>query len=554
MRFLSIFLMCAAAFAQPTPARVSGRVVDQSGNAVRRATMKLLGPQTYTQLSDDNGMFAIDNVTPGRYSLIAQRPGYSTQKYGAATPLIRDCANAEATGLNDLGNSIVKQCIDHAPGTTLVLASGQAVNDVTVKVFQQGSISGRLTGQDGDALQDWGVQALRIVYLHGVRQLQSAGGARSDADGAFAIGGLPSGRYYLRAANGAASTAALIGDSSAKPRLETDLTTYYPSQADESRATPLDLTPGSELHGIDILARRSRVYSIRGVVSAPQTNEELSDQILSLVAKGTTLGTAPARVRSDASFEFRDVEPGTYTLRGGTALGNRGVDPMFGEQEITIASTDIDGLKLTLGPGADVTGTITVEGTGPTLSPYVMLQQTEGAQVGGVSAQADAKGSFHLPRKLAPVKYSVVFPRGLGGVYVKSMRFGNQDVLHGPLDLSGGGGSIDIVLSSKVAAITGSAPAGVVVSAWPRIPQIAGGVKVASADQNGHFEISDLGPGDYFVAAWEDIDPGLLQEASFVARFQNEASAVTLEEGGHASADTKVIARDRVAAEVAKLP
>jgi len=176
VRFLSIFLMCAAAFAQPKPARISGRVVDQSGNPVRRATVKLLGGQTYTQLSDDNGVFAIDNVTPGSYSLVALRPGYSTQKYGAATPLVRDCANVEDPGLNALVTSAVPPCIEHAPGTTLVLAAGQVLNDATVKLFQQGSISGRLSSQDGDALQNWAVLAMRFAYSRGIRELQEAAG------------------------------------------------------------------------------------------------------------------------------------------------------------------------------------------------------------------------------------------------------------------------------------------------------------------------------------------------------------------------------------------
>jgi hypothetical protein len=68
----------------------------------------------------------------------------------------------------------------------------------------------------------------------------------------------------------------------------------------------------------------------------------------------------------------------------------------------------------------------------------------------------------------------------------------------------------------------------------------------AAADRDGRFEITDLAPGEYFVAAWEDVDPEMLGDPAFRARFQNDAVRVTLDEGGSASADVKVISRERL--------
>jgi hypothetical protein len=83
---------------------------------------------------------------------------------------------------------------------------------------------------------------------------------------------------------------------------------------------------------------------------------------------------------------------------------------------------------------------------------------------------------------------------------------------------------------------------------------LAGGVKTASTDQNGNFEIADLGPGDYFVAAWEDIEPGLAEYPGFLGRFKDSAVTIKLEEGGAASADVKLVPRERIASEMAELP
>ncbi len=360
--------------------------------------------------------------------------------------------------------------------------------------------------------------------------------------------------------------AGLSADRQSKAAPEADLPTYFPSEGDSSRAAPIDVTPGAEFHGMDIRLRRSKVYSIRGTITAPPSGGPLNDQLLSLSVKGVranVLGQKQSSVRPDGAFEFRNVEPGAYVISGGQAWGNAGMSPpMFARREVTVSSADVEGVTLSMVAEIDLAGTFRLEGGGkPASWPVVLLQEFEGP-LGNSSAQADATGGFSFARKIAPSAYVVNLLRVPAATYVKSIRFGGRDALHAPLDLtSGAGGSLDVVLSAKVATVSGGVKkangdpaAGVVVSIWPRVPQMTGGIKSASTDQNGHFEIADLGPGNYFVSAWEEIDPGLLQTAAFLARFESDASTVTVEEGAHATADAKLITRERVAAEVAKLP
>jgi hypothetical protein len=163
---------------------------------------------------------------------------------------------------------------------------------------------------------------------------------------------------------------------------------------------------------------------------------------------------------------------------------------------------------------------------------------------------------------MAPAEYEVRVTELPPGTYVKSIRCGEQDALHGLLDLTGSAaGSLDIVLSSRVAAIGGKvsnakneAVAGALAIAWPRKAELAGGVRSAPTDQNGNFTIMDLGPGDYFVAAWDDLDPGLAGDAGFLGRFQSDAASATVAEGGKATVNVRLVPRERVAAEMAKLP
>jgi hypothetical protein len=94
------------------------------------------------------------------------------------------------------------------------------------------------------------------------------------------------------------------------------------------------------------------------------------------------------------------------------------------------------------------------------------------------------------------------------------------------------------------------------ITLWPKIldPNPIGGVRPATTDQNGGFQFKGLAPGDYYIAAWEDVDMSLiLGGTEFLNHFTSEATSVTLSEGGHENRDVKIVPADKVAAEVAKL-
>jgi hypothetical protein len=198
--------------------------------------------------------------------------------------------------------------------------------------------------------------------------------------------------------------------------------------------------------------------------------------------------------------------------------------------------------------------------------PRFMLSLNDTA--GGVSAstpnaQVKDDGTFRF-NAVGTSKYllaAVILPQG---TYLKSARFGGQDVTHAPIDTtSGSGGTLDLVLSSKAADVAGSvqndkgeALAGVIVTMWPKTPDgtPTGGARQASTDQNGGYKFQGLAPGDYYVAAWEELEPGLATSADFLANFSGNGTAVKLAEGGHESRDIKPVPSDKIAVEMAKLP
>jgi len=187
----------------------------------------------------------------------------------------------------------------------------------------------------------------------------------------------------------------------------------------------------------------------------------------------------------------------------------------------------------------------------------------EGLSLGSSTAQVKDDGTFKVTG-LGPNKYAVNFNLLPAGAYVKSVRFAGQDVTHSLLDMSSmAGGTLDIMLSDKAADVSGSVQndkgepmPGVQVTLWPKTadPGNTTSIKQANTDQNGGFKFTSLAPGDYYVAAWEELDAGLAQSPDFLKNFTGDGSAVKLGEGAHESLQAKMVGRAKIVAEMAKIP
>jgi hypothetical protein len=229
----------------------------------------------------------------------------------------------------------------------------------------------------------------------------------------------------------------------------------------------------------------------------------------------------------------------------------------------------VEGVALALVSPGEITGTVRVEDGD--------LQALRKGGVPGQIALTDAEESVGVPatgqiqenetfkfQSFGFSRYWVSVRPLPPGTYVKSIRFSGQDVTKTPLDLSSGaGGVLDIVISQRAAEVTavarrsnGEMAAGITVSIWPRgnAGFDTGTVRIVNTTATGSVKVSELAPGEYYVAAWEDADSNLLRYPDFLAKFTDQASAVRLGENDKITADLMVIPKEKSAAEAAKLP
>jgi hypothetical protein len=540
---------------------LSGTVTGIAGEPLKSATLTLRGqpvtqsagaglaslPPAYAASSDAAGNFVFDDLPPGRYNLSSERAGYLRANYTA--------------------NS-------NGPISVLDLTSGQTLTGIAIKMTPQAVISGKITDENGDPCPNVNVQLARWAYVGGQKRLQPSNGGQTNAEGVFAIGNLAAGSYYISAISQPVGQR----DAIEKGPQEIYVTTYYPGVIEPSGAIAVQVTAGAVARGAEIRMRKARAFRVRGKLAGPASETASPNRPLRLIPKdGPSLGPQPFATVRDGSFDFERVLPGVYILE---AMQTRPGEGGVARQVVTVGNADVDDLVLSLAPGAEITGTISTEGPVPPPQPQQQSQQQDQQpgmppgfnarpsvvitmDNGASRAQTNDDGTFAIHNVMPGVYRVQVQPLPLG-TYIKSIRFGSLDLSKTPLDLtSGSGGTLNVVLSPNAGDVSGivhgadGMPAvSVLVSLWtPGVPAegVTDFTRTAQTDANGQFKFASLPPGDYRIAAWEQIDPGLSTIPEFRIKFESNAAAVKLNENGHENIEAPLIVHDAIEAEAAKL-
>ncbi len=542
----------------PTTAHIEGTVRSVTAEPLQYAIVTLMSPTARLACAaDQEGKFVIENIAPGSsYQLMSTRSGYIEGYYGSRLPGGR-----------------------HA---LLTLSAGQVLRDVVISLAPQGVITGRITDSEGEPVEGAVVLALRPVLGPDGSALIRKESAVTDDGGEYRITEVAPGTYYLRA--------------SLRDTGRSEVATYYPNTTELLGAAPIHVFPGAEVPRADIRLNTAQTYSVHGkaliadsgmpaggfTVSATHNEGSASRQYV------TRLDT---QTHSDGTFEFAGLPPGQYTLQvTPTRIGAPPVT-VSARTDLTIANSNADDVEVILRTGVTVSGKFRLEdgeitSVIPPGSPsrldtakdidtrmkamdasargVLIPNNRPSVNLGGSNIglfQED--GTFSKIVEIPPSRYSLNVALLPEGVYVKSATFGGVDALHAPLDLTQGGGELNLVLSNQAADLAGilhsekgDALGNVPVTLWPQTADLGSatwGIHYTTTDQNGSFRFSNLPPGRYYVAAWEDVEDSMFVSHEFLSRFDSAATEVKLAESEHARVSPKMIPAESIAAEVAKL-
>lgn len=266
----------------------------------------------------------------------------------------------------------------------------------------------------------------------------------------------------------------------------------------------------------------------------------------------------------DGTFDVHGLTSGSYVVvshreEGGAQLSAR--------QAVEVGDGDVDGVVLRIAPGVDIAGSMRIDGQAPGQEQDprrqigVSLVSVDGAGSGARGAAAEAEGQF-VVRGVEPGKYLVVVS-ALTGRYLKSIRFGDQEVPSGQIEVGQAPGVLTLALATDGGQIDGTvedangAPASramVTVSPDGVHETRRDLFRMTLADGNGRFTLKDVAPGSYHVYAWEGTDPGAVQNLDLRKALESRATAVTVGATGRESVHVKAIPAADLDREKVKLP
>ena len=558
MRVIPVLLMVclsapAALRAQQEAARgtatISGRVVNEiTGEGIRKAQVTIYGggmdtarpsrpgsaprPEPRVVTSDASGNFVCTGLEAGTYSLSVNRDGFrfSSQRPGERLPL-----------------------------HSVTLAASESKSGVELRLQPLGVIAGRILDQDGDPVRRANVNTLAWQYTQGGRVLAPRGNAFSDDRGEYRLFDVPPGRYYLQASTGQM----MAGPRTRRIEEQSPQPTFYPGVTEAAAAPPVEVRAGQQLTGMDITLRTGHNVKVRGRI----TNATGTSNLMLELRRDTRGGSSTSSFtpdEPDGRFTLSGLAPGDYTIG---VRANAGDKNLVARAAITVGGSDVEGVDLTLVPPVTISGRVRVEGSSE-IKPRQIWVQLQSATASGVQNQGSrlADDNAFSFKDLAVDTYHVqLLFLEQAGLFLKSARWGDQDVMEAGVDTSLGAsaGELVLTLSANGAQIEGTvvdekselAKNALVVllpASAPSLASAMGGqlntrraeslLRSAGTDAAGHFVLKGVAPGNYKLLAWERIEPyRALYDADLLKSAAAQAESVNVVESDRKTVHLKLL-------------
>ena len=520
----------------PEKATLSGTVVNSvTREPLARATVLAEpgpGSPAASTTTDDKGRFELVALEPGQYHLKARRNGYQETYYGARR-------------------------VD-SKGTAISLEPAQDANNLEIRLLPYAVVAGTVRDTDGEPIAGARVSLLSVVYHEGKRTFDTASRKETDDLGQYrAI--VPPGRYYVHAEPRNENDAHESRDHSpggAKPP-ERLVPMYYPGVPDSAASRMLEVEPGTRLSAIDITLPRRRVFRVKVHVDTPGGLPARAD-IRPVHPGGVEIDFRPDN-KGRGDFEFRNVPSGSYVISAIAVLPEEPVTNRLqaflstnrtynARLPIEVGNADLDGIRVRVAPGAEVTARISVEGENPpALTHTHVLFRSEHNQF-----ESYMKENNTVLAALSPDRYEV-YVLAPSKLITKSIRADTADVLSEGLTIDGRSGiTLDVVLTRDAGRINGVVVdkdekpvpgATVVLIPEPSRRHRWDLYKPTTADQYGRFELQTLTTGEYKLFAWEDIEPTSWFDPEVLKEVEKHGAAMTVRANAGETANVHLVPR-----------
>lgn len=576
---------------------ISGTVTsdDADHRPIRRALVSLNGSDlryNRSTVTDDEGRFAFPLLPAEHYTLSASKPGYVRTYYGArnswqgpSAPIsIEDGQQVTARLSMIHGGVIAGTVLDSfgrpQPGVRVMVVRFRTINGERQPTIVSTGGPLLLGTDDRGSYRIWGLAPGEYAVAASVTTVSSDTRLETTAETQWAQ------QVLQHPASPVPGSAGIPAAPPPGPTLGY-APVFYPGTPDAAGATIITLGPGEERGGLDFPLQWVPTARIEGTIvdaeGRPAPNVTLTlvgkQMIPLLVPFGST-----SRTDSRGGFTLQGVTPGDYTIvarslaAGGPAApagraGGAAPRPTsWAEQVVSVSGTDVKGLSLRLQPGLTVSGRVVFEGSTAPPSDLSRIRISLGPGpsggttviVGSSSAVVSGDATFSLTgatpgryRLLGSVPGTSPPAPGASGPptstwTLKSVVANGVETLDtafevGTTDLAG----VVVTFTDHPTELSGSlldsngkpAPGyWVVTFTTDRTMWTSGSrrVRTARPDARGQYRVVGLPPGEYYMVALTDLDPGDLSDASFFEQLAAASFKITLAEGEKKTQDLKL--------------
>jgi hypothetical protein len=223
-------------------------------------------------------------------------------------------------------------------------------------------------------------------------------------------------------------------------------------------------------------------------------------------------GINPNYKPADGSFEIQGVNPGEYVFVAG--IPN---EPNLAITMPLLLRADADGMVLTLRAGGNLTGSVRIESNSrPNAPAFASARVQLRSETNGIiqTSRVANDGSFQF-NGVQQDNYRLSVVGLTDGFYVKDAKLAEMDVLSGAFRYdASGNATLNILFSSNAGVVSGAVTngggqlsPGAQVVLIPQNRQRIDLFQAVIADAAGRFVMPSVAPGEYTLAAWEQLEP-----------------------------------------------